>query len=79
MSYKIKNRTGNALVHIRRKLLRRRVHRVLQRVRSEVPAENPGGFDVDDGVLLGGGGSLIRAEHDVGGVEGEVVELRVGG
>lgn len=70
---------SGVLIHLGRNLFRRRVHGVFERVRGEVPAEDAGGFDVDDCVFLRGGGRLVRAEHDVGRVEGQVVELRVGG
>ncbi len=50
-----------------------------QWIGGQLPAEDSGGFSVADGVLLGGVRVLIGGEHDVWGVEGEIVELRIWG
>jgi hypothetical protein len=44
-----------------------------------LPAEDSRGFGVADGVLLGGARVLVGGEHDVGGVEGQIVELGIWG
>ena len=48
-------------------------------VSVQIPAEDAGGFCVNGCVFLGCGGGLVGAEHNVGRVEGKVVELGVGG
>lgn len=48
-------------------------------VGGELPAKDAGGLGVEDGVFVSGWREVVGGEHDVGRVEGEVVELGEGG
>lgn len=63
------------LVHSVREVLCRLVDGLPQRVGGELPTKHPGSLGVADRVLLGRPRVLVRREHDVRGVECQIVEL----
>src|SRR5262249_29707789 len=67
------------LVHLRRKLLGKKVYRLTQLIRRHVPYELAGCEAVYDGVLLSPGRPLVRREHDCWRVKRDVLKLAKGG